>query len=187
MQRRLVSVWHRALTWQLKLSVSKFKVLEIGHETISCEYKLIDFCLPVLDHNKDMGVNIDNHLTFKLHVTSIVLRAEQRAATILRWFYTRYANILSKAFTVYVRPLLEYCCSVWSPYLAGIIDNIEGVQRTFNKKIRDAGHLWNIDRLKNAKIERLEFRKTTADFSLYLKKFPDLIDIDTQKKHFVVF
>ena len=47
-----------------------------------------------------------------LHINGIVVRAKQRAALILQCFYTSHPQLLIKAFTVYVRPLLEYCCSV---------------------------------------------------------------------------
>ena len=80
MQRYFDSVWHWALTWQLKLAVNKCKILLIGNVTFRSEYKLGDSCLPVIVYIKDLGVDVDNHLTFELLVTSIVLRANQRAA-----------------------------------------------------------------------------------------------------------
>jgi hypothetical protein len=41
--------------------------------------------------------------------------------------------VLFKAFTVYVRPVLEYCSSVWNPCYYGDINKIESVQRRFTK------------------------------------------------------
>ena len=76
---------------------------------------------------------MDNQLTFKLHINDIVVRAKQHDALILRCFYTRGPQLLIKAFTVYVRSLLEYCCSVWSPQVMCLINCIEGIQRNFTK------------------------------------------------------
>ena len=65
-------------------------------------YKLGGTPLPNVNHNTDLGVVMKNHLTFKLHINGVVVRAKQRAALILRYFYTRYPKLLIKAFTVYV-------------------------------------------------------------------------------------
>ena len=103
--------------------------------------------LPNVNHTTDLGVVMYNQLTFKRHINGIIVRAKQCAALILRCFYTRDPQFLIKAFTVYVRLLLEYCCSVWSPYLMCLLNCIEGVQRNFTKKLKEIGKLFCNDRL----------------------------------------
>jgi hypothetical protein len=71
--------------------------------------------LPNVDQMTDLGVQIDHSLYFNSHINTVSIRAEQRASLILKCFHTRESTILSKAFTTDVRPLLEYCCNVWSP------------------------------------------------------------------------
>jgi len=44
-------------------------------------------------------------------------------------------KLLRKAFTTYVRPLLEYNTYIWSPSDVGSITKIERVQRRFTKRI----------------------------------------------------
>ena len=70
----------------------------------------------------DLGIIVDNNLDFKLHVNNICVKAKQRASLILRCFYTRNKYILFRAFTMYVRPLAEFCCSVWSPYVRPVVE-----------------------------------------------------------------
>ena len=113
--------------------------------------------LPNVNHNTDLGVVMDNQLTFKLHINGLVVHAIQRAALILRCFYIRYQKLLIKAFTVYVRPLLEYCCSVWSPHLMCLINCIEGVQRNYINKLKGMGNLFYDERLQilNYKFDEL--------------------------------
>ena len=96
---------------------------------------------------------------------------------ILRCFYIRDANILTKVFTVYVLPLLEYCCSVWSPNYAGLIDNIESVQTYFTKKLRGVEHLLYIDRLKTENYTTWISTNKAWQHSI-LKIVHDLIEID---------
>ena len=133
------------------------------------------------------GIDIGNHLMFKLYVNSILLKVKQRAATILRCFHTRYANILTKTFTVYVHPLWEYCCSLWSPYLAWLTDNIEGIQRYFTKKLRSIGHVSYIHCVKTLKIKWYGFwRIKAATRSRYLKIHAKNLKIQLYLKAFVI-
>ena len=46
---------------------------------------------------------------------------------ILKHFVSRNVDISSKAFTTYVRPILEYCTPVWSPHTACNINKISHV------------------------------------------------------------
>jgi len=55
----------------------------------------------------------------------------QMAWLILRCFEYREPNVLFRAFTTSVRPILEYC----SPILAPVYKTVESVQRRFTKKL----------------------------------------------------
>ena len=134
-------------------------------------YKLGGTPLPNVNHNTDLGVVMDNQLTFKLHINGIVVRAKQCDALILRCFYTRDPKLLIKAFTVYVRPLLEYCCSVWSPHLMCLINCIEDVQRNFTNKLKGMGNLSYDERLKILNIDRLDIRRIKFDLLLFLQNY----------------
>jgi len=41
-----------------------------------------------------------------------------------------------RAFIVYVRPIVEYCSVIWSPYLKQDIETVEKVQRRFTKRLK---------------------------------------------------
>ena len=51
------------------------------------------------------------------YINDVVRKGHQRANLILRCFVSQNVNLLVRAFVVYVRPLLEYNSSVWSPSL----------------------------------------------------------------------
>jgi len=79
-------------------------------------------------HNvRDLGVLIDSHLTFRDHINSIVSRGHLRSMQIWRCFLCKDGSILCKAFTTYVRPMLGYCCPVWSPVAVTLINQLESV------------------------------------------------------------
>jgi len=57
---------------------------------------------------------------------SIVHRSKSnvRAFLICKCFVSRDRDLLVKAYTIYVRALLEYCTVVWSPQHTGLVNRI---------------------------------------------------------------
>ena len=68
-----------------------------------------------------------------------------------------------KAFTTYVRPILEYCSVVWSPFYLKDIILIEKVQRRFTKRLFVSSNLTYSERLKLLELESLEERRIKTD------------------------
>ena len=61
------------------------------------------------------------------------------------------------------RPILEYSSTVWSPSLKYLIDDIEGVQRSFTKRLPGCGELSYEQRLQKSKLQSLEHRRLITD------------------------
>ena len=78
-------------------------------------------------------------------------------------------KLLRKAFTTYVRPLLEYNTYIWSPSDVGSITKIERVQRRFNKRIPSVSTLCYNDRLKTLGLDSLEYRRLRYDLVMMYK------------------
>jgi hypothetical protein len=83
----------------------------------------------------DLGIVMDPRLKFSNHIQKLAIKGHQRANLILLCFVSRDPTILVKAFITYVRPVLEYCSSVWSPFLIMDINCVEAVQRRFTERI----------------------------------------------------
>ena len=90
----------------------------------------------------------------------------------------RDTELLTKAFTSYVRPLLEYNTFIWSPSDVGNITSIENVQRRFTKKISAVSHLSYSDRLRVLGLESLEYRRLKFDTIMFYKIVHNLVDVD---------
>jgi len=71
--------------------------------------------LPTAKTCRDLGVLITGDLSPSVHIDNIVAKAYQRANAILKCFMSRDVTLLTRVFTVYVRPILEYNCVTWSP------------------------------------------------------------------------
>ena len=70
-----------------------------------------------------------------MHITDIVAKAHKRGNAILRCFVSRDVNMLTRAYLVYVRPLLEVNSVIGSPHYKQDIDLIERLQRRFTKRL----------------------------------------------------
>jgi len=63
----------------------------------------------------------------------------------------------------YVRPLVEYCDAVWSPYTIGLIKRVESVQKVFTEKLPGMRYLSYEERLSVLNLESLEVRRLKND------------------------
>jgi len=91
---------------------------------------------------------------------------------------SRDTTTLTRAFIVYVRPLLEYGSPVWSPHHSGKIIQIESVQRRFTKRLPIPG-LKNVkykERLEQLRIETLEMRRLRQDLIFSYKVIFGLVN-----------
>ena len=68
---------------------------------------------------KDLGVLVNNHFDFKLHINNIVASAFMRSNLIHKCFISKDVHTLLRAFKTCVRPILEYASCIWSPHLQG--------------------------------------------------------------------
>jgi len=134
-------------------------------------YSLYGNQLSHVNASRDLGVLVDAQLSFKSHINGIVAKARMRAGQILRSFLSRDTETLGRAFTTYVRPLLEFCTPIWSPSSVGMIVHIESVQCSFTKKLpyRYMKYLTYKDRLSALRLESLELRCLKADLIMCLK------------------
>ena len=96
----------------------------------------------------------------------------------------RDPGVLTKAFVVYVRPIVEYCSPVWSPCTVLNINNIESVQRTFTKRLSGMRSLSYNGRLSLLGLEQFELRRIRADLTMCFKIVHQFVDIPFDKPGF---
>ena len=138
-------------------------MLSLGKAHVNTLYHCSDVVLPIVNQMTDIGILIDDQLSCSPHIDTVCTKEKQRAAFILNCFYSRNKCLLIRAFIAYVRPLLEYFCSVWSPSKLGLIDKLENIQRRFIKRLHGLQHLSYSERLQLLKIDSLECRHIKAD------------------------
>ena len=102
--------------WQLRVAEHKCLVLSHGN----CDapgYYLKDVNLDNVDYHKDLDVIVDNHCLFKQYVSYICKKAYCSTNVLFRCFHTANTAALFRGYKSFIRPVLEYCSTVWNPYI----------------------------------------------------------------------
>ena len=136
------------------------------------------------------GCFVDSHCSFKHHISHICCKAYTSINIIFRCFDTAHVPALIIAYKSFVRPILEYCSTVWNPYIPnrhylGLTDQIEKVQRYFTRRVYyrcklDCSHDY-LQRLKFLNLESLELRRIYNDLIMVYKIVHGLININANE------
>ena len=114
--------------------------------------------------------NWNNYIDYDIYV-----RASQRSALVLRSFTSHDPKPLTKAYCTYVRAIIEYGSSIWSPvYQSDIYNYIynyiyEFIHKHFTKRLYGLSDFNYIERLKRLDIDTLEKRRLYCDLTLCYK------------------
>ena len=141
--------------------------------------------LPNITSICDLGITYNIRISFREHIDTKVAKAYQRIYLIFRGFVSKNTSLLKQAYVTYVRPLLEYCTPVWSPYLIEDISKIENLQRYFTRRLFPRNTPNYAGRLKILDLESLEQRRLKFDLKMYFQIIHGLVNLDRDK--FFVF
>ena len=134
LQNSLSLVHDWCLKNNMELNAKKCCILSFGKSK-----NVIDFVYSVGEEHldrvrsvKDLGVIFDSHLRFDEHILHIKRRSLQKLGFIMRntRSFSRPATLI-KLFNAYVRPILEYLSTVWSPQYCNQCRAVEMVQNKF--------------------------------------------------------
>ena len=139
-------------TWLLKFHSNKCKVPTVSNrkmaEKEAKHYHLYDnkgkeVKLKQSDGEKDIGVLVDETISFSTHIQNQINKANSIMGLIRRTYTYLDEQSFKYLFRALVRPHLEYAAAAWSPYKSGEIEQIENVQRRAMKQIPSL-KIWNI-------------------------------------------
>ena len=120
----------------------------------------------------------DRALRYSDHISAVCSKARSRIGLLFRGFVSRDRTTMVKAYKVYVRPILEYCSVVWSPWQIGLITALENVQRYFTRRLIWPALMSYRDRLAVLDIELLELRRIKSDLIMCFKILNNLTCLD---------
>jgi len=150
--------------WLLRFHPDKCKVLTFGkRSTPPAEYILCNTKLQSTANEKDIGVVVDNQLSFEEHINEKINKANSIMGLIRRSFTYLDEPTFLMLYKALVRPHLEYANSVWSPYKKKHITAIENVQRRATQLLPGMKDLSYEERLRKLKLPTLAYRRMRGD------------------------
>ncbi|XP_065896425.1 uncharacterized protein [Dysidea avara] len=134
-----------AKEWLLHFNVVKCKHLKYGNNASPYEYYMNDegtnTKLGIVSSEKDLGVWITSKPNFALQCDKASAKAMQSLGLIKRTFTHLTKESFLILYKTYVRPHLEYCVSIWNPFLAQNIDKLERIQQRATKLVPELAQL----------------------------------------------
>ena len=164
--------WSRV--WQLPFNIAKCRVMHVGQNNPKFEYMMSDQTLETISEEKDLGVLVDNSLSFHNHTDAVVAKAYQTLGIIRRTFLNLDETTLPLLYKTMVRPILEYANTVWGPIFIGDQLKVERVQRRATRMVPKIRHLPYEVRLERLALPSLRYRRDRGDmlmvYNLLTKK-----------------
>jgi len=148
--------------WQLQIFIAKCCVIQLNPRYASStttHFAINGTPLTADDSVRDLGVIVNESFTPSTHIAKITATAHQRVNLIFRAFASRDIVMLLRAYTTYLRPLLEFNTVVWSPSLKCDICSVEKVQRKFTRRLPGYGDLSYVERCAKLNLKTLELRR----------------------------
>ncbi|XP_072048270.1 uncharacterized protein [Amphiura filiformis] len=141
------------------------------------QYFMGDHTLEQVDHHPYLGVELTSDMSWRKHIIQVAVKANRTLGLLRRNLSCCDKATKSTAYGALVRPLLEYCHTIWDPYQQTNKDTIDKVQRraarfVFNDYSR---HSSVSNMLGQLDWDSLETRRTRARLQLVYKETHGLV------------
>ena len=169
-----------SVAWNMTFNASKCKVLTISrkHQPIMYDYKMNNQSLEHVGTFRDLGVVIDETLSFTTHIDNVISKCNKLCGAIKRAVgFAAPQRVKLTLFNSLVRSHLDYASQVWSPSDKNKILQIESVQRSMTRYIVN-NELSYSDRCAVLEILPLSYRREIFDLFFIYKYFNGVIKVD---------
>ena len=134
--------------------------------------------LTMTNSEKDLGIWITSSLKPSLQCDKAAATASRILGMLKRTFTKLSRELFVFLYRTYVRPHLEYCIQLWSPYLSRDIDKLENVPRRATKLVTELANLPYESRLRELGLYSLYSRQQRGDLIEVYKVLHGYYDID---------
>lgn len=163
LRRDLLAVCEWSSRWLLPLNSDKCSVLYIGSGNPKIPYHIDGKVVVPQDCVKDLGVFICSDLSWSSHVAHIVKKANSILFLLSKVFCKASPGVFSKLYKTFVRPILEFGNSVWTPILQRDILLLESLQRKATRIPFGRYRPQYPQRLSSMKLSSLHERRNRGD------------------------
>ena len=166
----------------MKFNQEKCKHLHIGKDSsIINNYQLFGKDVIKDTTEKDLGIHIDNKLSFKEHINLKAKKANKVLGLIKRSFNYIYEPMFLILYKSLIRPQLEYGSNVWSVIYKKEEAKLENVQRRATKILKCLKDKDYNQRLKHLGLPSLEYRRQRSDLIQVYKIIKNIDRVDKNK------
>lgn len=189
LQSSLDALYEWCLTWQMSVNPNKSHIFHLGNNNPKIVYMFDNCPISPIENVKDLGVIISRNLCFHRHIVDIVKKASKRTNFLFIAVKTINPDVLVHAYKCYVRSILEYCSTVYSPDTLKDRKLLEKVQYNFIRRLHyrcktpytsysDSCIIFKIDPLDHRR-NISTFKFIHSLFSLSIQPFPLLSCFDS--------
>ena len=114
---------------------------------------------------------MDSSLRFHNHVDSVVRKAAGLANNLLRSTVCRSSEFMVTIFVSHIRPLMDYCSTLWNLGFLGDCRKLESVQRRWTKKVQGLEEMDYQSRLRALELFSVRGRMIRSDLIKLWKIF----------------
>ena len=132
-------------------------------------YTLNQAQIKLVSSHKDLGVVVNSDLKFHSHARETARKASGLAHNLLRATVCRSPFFMISLFITHIRPIINYCSSVWNSGYIHDIHILVAVQRWWTKQVSGLADLDYGQRLKSLSLFSIQGRLLRTDLILYWK------------------
>ena len=117
-------------TWQMSFNASKCFAMRITHKRkpIITNYHMDNITLKEVSHHPYLGVELSSDLKWSTHINNISTKANKILGLLKRNIYHCDTHTKAIAYKSLVRPILEYCSTIWDPHHKSDSAKLERIQ-----------------------------------------------------------
>lgn len=168
-----------AKSWQLSFNTSKCSVLSIKDSSLKQCYYLHNNRIKNVNSHPYLGIELNHDLKWNRHINIIVAKASRTLGMLWRVLKTADTRTRQLAYNALVRPILEYGCSAWDPYLAKDIRQLEKVQnRAIRFIFRLKGHVSISQIREDTNIKSLKDRRKNLRLNFFVNSVASGVTTD---------
>ena len=166
---------------RMVINIKKSFVIHFGPNNNMYSYNVNGLLLDSREDIRDLGIIVDNNLSFSEHTKLVKTKCFKMINLIFRFFHVKDQEFYCKLYKIYVLPLLSYGAPVYFTNTKTCMINVEKIQKYFTRRLFHKIHGKTprphySDRLKLFNLHSLESYIIKLDLLLLYKIVHDLID-----------
>ena len=167
--------------WRLNVNIAKCKILSVtkSRSPVVFDYHINGILVERVSEFNDLGILIQNNLSWNSHVKKTVAKARKMLGLIRRTVgYKAPQSVKLQLYTTLVRSNLEYCTQAWNSLTLKNRLKIERVQRAASRYILDYPDARYPERLSMLNLLPLSFRRDLLDLNFFYKCLNGQYELD---------